>query len=59
MNEAAFMSALRSFLIALGGVGVTKGYITEDVLHAGVGLLLILAPAVWGYLEKINRDKPQ
>lgn len=53
----AWMSLARSALIAVGGVLVTKGVIDQTTLTDVVGALLVIGPAVWGVLQKIEANQ--
>lgn len=52
----AWMSLLRSALIAGGGVLVTKGWIDQTTLTDAIGAILILGPAIWGVLQKVEAN---
>ena len=45
---------IRSVLISVGGILVTKGYIDATTLQSVVGALLIIGPAIWGVVQKLQ-----
>lgn len=51
------MSLARSALITLGGVLVTKGYIDQAALTDVVGAILVIGPAIWGILQKVEANE--
>jgi hypothetical protein len=55
MNAAVVGTIVRSVLIAIGSVFVTKGYIDNDTLQQGVSALVVLITAAWGVVEKVKR----
>lgn len=44
-------TALRYVLTALGGILVSRGFITEGELMTIVGVVLVAGPAVWGVIK--------
>lgn len=59
MNEAskqAFFSALRTLAGAVGGYFVGKGYMDEATAAALGVVVMIIAPLVWGMLEKFQSE---
>lgn len=60
MNEAlklAGLSVLRSVLIAVGGIAVAKGYISNTGLEQVVGALIVVITAAWGAADKLKGPK--
>lgn len=60
MNEEtkqAILSALRSILIAAGSALTAKGYIDDLTVSSVVGATMVIIPAIWGVLNKINAEK--
>lgn len=55
MNAAIVGTVVRSVLIALGGVFVTKGYIDNDTLQQVVSALVVLITAGWGVVDKLGK----
>lgn len=53
----AWMSLLRSVLIAGGGWLVQKGLIDHATLTDAVGAILVVAPAAWGIFQKIEANQ--
>jgi stage V sporulation protein SpoVS len=53
-QKLAVMSAVRSILIAVGGIAVARGYITDDVLTQVVGAFITIATAAWGVVDKLK-----
>lgn len=53
-QKLAVMSAVRSILIAVGGVAVARGYITDDVLTQVVGAVITITSAAWGVVDKLK-----
>ncbi len=51
-QKAALQSLLRSGLLVAGGIAVGKGWLTSDMVNQIVTAVLVLAPAVWGALDK-------
>lgn len=56
MNAAVIGTIVRSLLITLGGIGVTKGYYDNDTLTQVAGALTTVITAAWGVWEKKRRD---
>ena len=52
MNRETILGIVRHVLTAAGGIAVTKGYIDESALVAGVGALVALAGVVWSVIDK-------
>jgi hypothetical protein len=51
------LSAVRSLLIAVGGVLVAQGWLTAELVQQIVGAVLIIGPAVWGMVQKVQADR--
>lgn len=60
MNDAskqAFFSALRTLAGALGGYFVGKGVMDEATAAALGVLVMIVAPLIWGMVEKFQNER--
>lgn len=51
----AAMSILRSVLIGLGAFAAGKGWLSDDAAQQLINAILILAPAIWGAVEKVKQ----
>lgn len=52
MNRDTILGIVRHVLTAAGGIAVTKGYLDESALVAGVGALVALAGVIWSIIDK-------
>ena len=52
MNRETILGIVRHVLTAAGGIAVTKGYIDESALVAGVGAFIALAGVIWSIIDK-------
>lgn len=57
-TKQALLSAVRSFLIVIGGIAVTHGYLSSEVLNEVVGSFIVLAGAAWGVIDKLTKKEP-
>lgn len=53
----AFMSAVRSILIAIGATLVARGYLTDENANSIVGALLVIGPLIWGVAQKFMAER--
>lgn len=56
-STQALLSAIRSILIAIGGVLTTKGYVDDATVQTVIGAVMVLAPAVWGIVDKVLAER--
>lgn len=57
-TTSTILAVVRYLMVALGGVLVAKGYLTDEQLNDIVGGLLVLIPAMWGaYLTWRNNNQ--
>lgn len=57
VHKQAVLSAVRSTLIALGGVAVANGYINDTNMMEIVGAVTVILSAAWGIWEKYQQEK--
>lgn len=51
------MSAIRTLLGVLAGWLVGKGYLSQDQAGPVVSAVLVIAPVLWGVVEKFKSEK--
>lgn len=55
---AELATTLRYVLVMLGGIFVSRGYLSDAELNAIVGVVLIVAPTLWGiWKTRSNHSK--
>lgn len=56
-QKQALLSAIRSLLIAVGGVFVASGKLDAEKLNTYVGAAMVVLPFIWGVWEKFSSAK--
>lgn len=56
VTKAALLSALRSILTVLGSSLVAHGYINDAGANELIGAGMVIAPLVWGIVEKYRAE---
>lgn len=56
-NQEQLYSALRTLLAYGAGIAVAHGFITETQATQLIGIVVLLAPLVWGMLAQTNFAK--
>lgn len=56
-NQEQLFSALRTLLAYGAGIAVAHGFITETQATQLIGIVVLLAPLVWGMLAQTNFAK--
>jgi hypothetical protein len=56
-TSQALLSALRSILIALGGLLTAKGYVDNATVQTIIGAVMVIAPAAWGVVDKVLAER--
>jgi hypothetical protein len=46
------LAQVRVLLAALGGGLVGKGIVSEEIVEAAVGLLILLIPSIWAWIAR-------
>lgn len=60
MDEAqkqALFSAIRSVLVAVGGVVTAKGYADDALVQGVIGVVMMILPAIWGVWAGWKKEK--
>src|SRR4029077_2909500 len=56
-NQEQVFSALRTLLAYAAGIAVAHGWITENTSTQLVGVIVVLAPLVWGMVAQTAANK--
>lgn len=56
---AELATTIRYALVMLGGVFVSRGWLSDAELNAIVGVILIVAPTVWGIIRTRRNHQKQ
>lgn len=56
-QKQSIFSAIRSVLIAIGGVFVANGKLSAESLNTYVGTAMVVLPLIWGVWERFTSAK--
>lgn len=54
METTIYLGIVRHLLTLLGGIIISKGYITQGAFDMIIGAILSIAPQIWSIVEKID-----
>lgn len=60
MDEAsknAVLSAVRSLLLAVGSILVTRGFLSDGEMQQLVGACMVVLPVIWGMYDKFHAEE--
>lgn len=55
--KQSILSIIRNVLSAVGGYLTGKGMVSAEVVQQGIGVVMVVAPLIWGVWEKYQQER--